>query len=81
MGKLTKAIQHVREAEATRAKCPVARLRLTLSSEEAAELASALSDKEVTGTQLAKAVADAYGVNIAAQAVMRHRRGDCVCQN
>jgi len=81
MGKLTKAIQQVKEAESSRAKCPVTRLRLTLSSEEAAELASALSDKEVTGTQLAKAIADAYGVTIAAQALLRHRRGDCVCQN
>lgn len=58
--------------------CSVGTARDVLGTELAAELDALLADLSLPATAIARALAQ-LGHNIRADAMQRHRRGDCAC--
>ena len=60
--------------------CGVRRVLMELNATDASDLKSALENPAVEHSAIARGVAAALGVRIAAASVARHRKGDCSCQ-
>lgn len=60
--------------------CGVRRVLSDVSDADAADLKSALENPAIESTAIAKGVAVALGVKLAASSVARHRKGECSCQ-
>ena len=74
-----KLLEEIR-AERTRSgpSCGVSKVLDALKPADRADLESAIADKVITGSQIARALSK-RGQRLAAQTIAKHRRGDCNC--